>query len=195
MLKCVCCDECGKRATEVERIITLLKISVCNECVVLAARKLGILPSVPSEPPLQLLEFPPPSPTAFYFTGELDGHLDQVYDNFLMHSIVMMLRAEYPDLAIELARVERIDGFKPEDVAEGRARYLVDLLVRSDRPVSPYSWRLVLDQKWSELTRINRKLLGDKGTRDLVEPRIMSLVTYILRRAARFGRKNGPAPE
>lgn len=198
MLQYVCCDECGKRSTEVENIVTLFNICVCNECVVILARRIGLLPSARSDeqprPPLPREEAEPPMPASFIFSAELDGHLNQPFDISVMQTMIVILKAEYPEIAIDLARVERIDGFDPGEVAEGRARYLVDLLIRTQKPVSPYSWRLVLDQKWSQLARINRRLLGDKGTRDLVEPRIMQLITYILSRAAVLGWIKGMPP-
>lgn len=192
MLNFLSCNACGKNSTEVAKIVTLHNIAVCDQCVVEAAREVGILPAKPRVPAVPLREPRSAKPASFTFIGELDGHMNHSYDNFLCQSAVITLRACFPDVAIDVIRVERLDDCSPDLVAAGRARYRVVLLIRSRRPISQFAYRNTMTEKWSDIADTNAKLLKDKGTRDLVEPKLMGLVGYIMQRATWFRlRKNG----
>lgn len=182
MLNHVHCCVCGKRACDVEHVVTINSSSICNECVCYAGRKMGILPPPELSPESAGIEVEERLAETFLYTLELDGHIDQKYDAFLVHCLLDVLRAEYWNIAIEIGGIRRTDGFRREAVAEGRARYALDLIVRTIEPISEEMLRIVLEDAWATLTSSNRWLVHDKGTRDLLSPRLSSLTAYVLQR-------------
>ncbi len=181
MLNHVFCDFCGKAACEVDRIETVADASICNHCVGSLARRMGLIAAdgtfLDEAPVRERLG------QTFTHTLELDGHLDQKYDVFLFMSLMDILRADHWNVAIELRRVARTDGFVRADAATGRTRYAVELLCRSNEPVSQQLIAAWLERSWADLTSANSRLLQDKGTRDLLEPRLASLSAYLIQRA------------
>lgn len=180
MLNHVFCDFCGRPAREVECLETVAGASICNHCVSAMARKMGLLPAKAA-----LDEAPVRETLAQTFTHalELDGHLDQKYDVFLFMCLMDILRADHWNVSIELRRVARVDGFVRADAALGKTRYAVELLCRSAEPVSPEAIRAMLEESWAALMAANSRLIADKGTRDLLEPRLASLAAYVVSRA------------
>jgi hypothetical protein len=157
--------------------------SICNDCVADAARKMGML--LPPEPGDGSIAIADELPTSFVHRMELPGHPDQPYDMFLVQCLLDRLRAKYWNISIETARITRSDGFIRDGVAEGRAKYVIELLVRSHDMGPALNVQAELAHDWSEFLLANEALIGDKGTRDLLDPRLRSLGSYVSRRADR----------
>ena len=186
MLIEVRCDCCGKRACEVENIVVLEKAAICNHCVGFAARKIGLLPPQFVPECDEDIEICDPLHVTFKYAFEFEGHLDQKCDVLVLQSLLDRLRSKYWDIAFELARITRLDGFVRRDVADGAARYEVTLVVRAMPGFTREKLRILLEDELSSLACSNSVLLHDKGTRDLLEPRLASLSAYVVDRAARL---------
>lgn len=184
MLNPVTCDCCGRPACEVEHVVVVERGSVCNECVSYAARKMGLLPPKSATRWPDSIEIRESHRLTFTYTLELDGHVSQKYDLFVFLCLMDILRAEHWEVSIELARLTRTDAFDREVAAEGSTRYAVDLVVRTREAVSEAALRVLLEERWALLTRLNGWLLHDKGTRDLLEPRLASLAAYVVGRVS-----------
>lgn len=182
MLNHVSCDFCGKRACEVEHVVTIEAASICNECVSYAARKMGLLPPPSEKAGLTSLDVEERLTTTMVYTVELEAHPDQKYDIFLLLCLLDRLRSMHWNLAIELGAIRRIDGFNRNGVAAGGARIGVSVLVRSNQAIPEAALRMALEDRWAELTALNAHLVNDKGTRDLLEPRLASLAAYVAAR-------------
>jgi hypothetical protein len=176
------CGCCGKPACEVEHLVVVEKVSLCNECVTFAARKMGLMPPGNIARTSDGLEISEAMPVTFTYTLELDGHVGQKYDVFVFQCLMDILKADEWDVSIELARLTRTDGFRRDRAAEGTTRYGVDLVVRTREPIPEAALRAMLESRWALLTQMNGWLLRDKGTRDLLEPRLASLAAYVVRR-------------
>lgn len=184
MLSHVYCDCCKRPSSEVENIVSVDETALCNDCVSFAARKMGLLPAKSATLTPGAIAVGDRATRTFTYTLELDGHVSQKYDLFVFQCLMDVLRAEHWDVSIELARLTRTDGFDRERVAEGATRYGVDLIIRPHEPVAEAALRTLLEDRWAMLSRINGWLLADKGTRDLLEPRLASLAAYVISRVS-----------
>lgn len=185
MLGHVHCVFCAKPSCDVEELIAVADAAICNECVGQFARKLGIISAGLDDDDEVIAER---FPCTFVHRLELSGHMDQLYDMLLLHGLLYSLRAQHWDVAFEVKRMSRSDGFVRSDVAQGRARYAIELLVRTRMPVNELSLRTVLEDDWARLVAANVKLSASKGLRDLVEPRLASLASYLSVEAAKVRR-------
>ena len=185
MLNHVSCVACEKPATEAGLLVTVGDNPICCNCADVAARKFGLLPERPVIRVADGLQVDDKLPLTFSYRRELSGHLDQKFDVFLLFCLMDLLRAHAWNLAIELARLTRTDGFVREKAADGATCYRVELLVRSRDRVAPDMIQDLLDDCWENLAAINTRLLEDKGLRDLLEPRLASLAAYVIGLAQR----------
>lgn len=184
MLSPVYCDCCKRPGSEVENIVVVDEAALCNDCVSYAARKMGLLPPRSAVLTPDAILITDRGTRTFTYTLELDGHCSQKYDLFVFQCLMDILRAEHWDVSIELARLTRTDGFDRERAAEGSTRYAVDLVIRPHEPIAEPALRVLLEERCAMLTRVNGWLLADKGTRDLLEPRLACLAAYVVSRVS-----------
>ncbi len=181
------CNFCGKPAGDVENLVALGEASICNECIGFWARRMGLVGPESGRGPRDNIPLRDRLPVTFTYSLELEGHFGQKYDTFLLLCLLDIAASEHWDVAIELARITRADGFERSEVARGAARYSVDLMVRAASDVSEDALRAALEGRWQRLTEAYARLAADKGTRDLIDPRLQSLAAYVIGRAGEPG--------
>lgn len=179
------CDFCGRRASEVEVLVNFANGAICNECVSHLARKMGLI-SPTMDATTETIEVDDPLPVTFIHSIVMMGHVDQPYDMFLVSCLLDRLRSKFWDVSFEVARVTRTDRFVRSEVAEGCSRYQLEILVRSCAQGRETALRATLEEEWASLTMANMALLNDKGTRDLLDPRLRSLAAYVIERAGKL---------
>jgi len=179
----ICCKVCGCASSAVGRMISLGEGQgiICGDCVALMAAELGLFPHPRRNRTTNTADVSDPLDLTFTYTFELEGHIDQKYDVFLWQCLMDVLRSEHWEVALELACVTRTDGFARQPPLPGGRRYAVDLLVRANEPVTEEEVHALLDAQLPFLIAANARLLADKGTRDLLEPRLASLASYVVR--------------
>ncbi len=179
------CDFCLKASNEVEKLLPGRDAAICNECLAFLSIKMGLLPPADLGPDNDEIPVREQLVHTFTHTLELEGHIDQKYDVFVLQCLLDLLRSEHWDVSIELARLTRSDGFVRRTVADCGTRYAVDLLIRSNEPCARIKLQRALEDHWARLTSANTRLLHDMGTRNLLGPRLDSLAAYLVQMAAR----------
>ncbi len=181
------CNFCGKPACDVDNLVSLGEAAICGECVAFWAKRMGLVDPDSARPRRDNIPLSDRLPVTFTYSLELEGHFGQKYDTFLLLCLLDIVSSEHWDVAIELARMTRADGFERSEVARGRARYSVDLMVRAASDVSEEALKALLEARWQLLTEAYARLVADKGTRDLIDPRLQSLAAYVIGRAGMPG--------